>query len=80
MMFIEFFQRQYCNYLSSLALCVLLSLTASSVTSQNKIASILGYPADSKLLIIHADDLGVSHSENMASFEAIEKGVVNSQV
>jgi len=77
-MFIEIFQRQYCNYLSSLALCMLLSLTASSVIAQNNIATVLGYPADSKLLIIHADDLGVSHSENIASFEAIEKGVVNS--
>ena len=77
-MFKEIFQRQYCNYLCSLALCVLLSLTANSVIAQNNIASILGYPADSKLLIIHADDLGVSHSENMASFEAIEKGLVNS--
>ena len=38
----------------------------------------LGYPKDAKLLIIHADDLGVSHSENIASIKAIEKGCVNS--
>jgi len=46
--------------------------------SQENVATKLGYPEDSKLLIIHADDLGVSHSENMASIEAIENGSVNS--
>lgn len=46
--------------------------------SQTNIAEKLGYPADTKLLIIHADDLGVSHSENIASIKAIENGSVNS--
>lgn len=38
----------------------------------------LGYPADAKLLIIHADDLGVAHSENAASIEAFEESGINS--
>lgn len=38
----------------------------------------LGYDKETKLLIVHADDLGVSHSENAASFEGMEKGFINS--
>jgi predicted glycoside hydrolase/deacetylase ChbG (UPF0249 family) len=42
------------------------------------VAARLGYPADSKLLIIHADDLGAAHSIDAASFEALDKGTVSS--
>jgi chitin disaccharide deacetylase len=46
---------------------------------QNKtIQERLGYPKDSKLIIIHADDIGVSQSENAASISAMEKGSVTS--
>ena len=38
----------------------------------------LGYPADAKLLIIHADDLAVAHAQDMASFEALDRGAVSS--
>lgn len=38
----------------------------------------LGYPNDAKLLIVHADDLGMAHSVNAASIKALETGLVNS--
>lgn len=38
----------------------------------------LGFAKDAKLLVIHADDLGMSHSKNVATFEAMQRGVVTS--
>lgn len=65
-------------YSKNIILLVILIFGTNSLLSQENIAIKLGYPADSKLLIIHADDLGVSHSENIATFKAIENGSVNS--
>ncbi len=41
------------------------------------VAERLGYPTDSKLLIIHADDLAVAHSVNAASFAALDQKAVS---
>ena len=54
-------------------------LVAASARAQTKtIAERLGYPADAKLLIVHADDLAVAHSVDAASFDALDKNAVTS--
>jgi hypothetical protein len=56
-----------------------LILATRSARAQNKtVAERLGYSADSKLLIVHADDLAIAHSEDAASFDALEKNAVTS--
>ena len=50
-----------------------------SANAQTKtLAERLGYPANAKLLIIHADDLGVAHSEDAASFAALDSHAATS--
>src|SRR5271165_5142888 len=54
-------------------------LAASTLPAQVKtVAERLGYPADSKLLIMHADDLAVAHSVDAASFDALDQNAVTS--
>jgi hypothetical protein len=55
---------------------LILSLTLSAKTKT--VAERLRYPADAKLVILHADDLAVAHSEDAASFEALDSGAVSS--
>src|SRR5437867_9155899 len=58
---------------------VFVLLLASNLPAQNRnIAERLGYPANAKLLILHADDLGAAHSVDAASFDALDKGVISS--
>src|SRR5437868_6987315 len=38
----------------------------------------LGYPPTTRLLVIHADDFGMSHTVNRAISESLEKGWVTS--
>lgn len=60
-----------------LIICCFFWVSAETVFAQI-LAEKLGYTATDKLLIIHGDDLGVSHSQNKATFAAIQKGLVNS--
>jgi predicted glycoside hydrolase/deacetylase ChbG (UPF0249 family) len=58
-------------------------LITLSLTSQNNknLAEMLGYPRDSKLLIIHADDMGLSHSVNTACIRAFDdKGITSGSI
>ena len=50
-----------------------------NINSQiDNIAERLGYNKDAKLLIIHADDIGIAHSVNIASFDAYKNNGINS--
>ena len=51
---------------------------ANGQDAPKTIAERLGYPRDAKLLIVHADDLGMTHSVNAATIKGFESGLVNS--
>jgi chitin disaccharide deacetylase len=59
-------------------LVTLLALARTLVAQGPVVAERLGYPRDAKLLILHADDLGVAHSVDRASFVALETQAVSS--
>jgi chitin disaccharide deacetylase len=42
------------------------------------LAERLGYPAGSKIIVVHADDLGETHAVNAAAMKALESGAINS--
>ena len=46
--------------------------------AEGNLAQRLGYPADAKLVIINADDLGSCHSANVGVFECLATGTVTS--
>lgn len=57
---------------------VVLSLCCGLTGHGQDISTKLGYAPGTKLLILHADDLGVAHSVNDASFDALASGAVSS--
>jgi chitin disaccharide deacetylase len=61
-------------FISLLVATSLIAQPAPQIT----LAERLGYPASSRLLVIHADDLGMAHSVNRAIFAALENKWVTS--
>ena len=70
--------RQTISRLLPALLLTFFSPTMFAQQTPKTIAERLGYPADAKLLIVHADDLGVAHTVNDASIKAFASGLVNS--
>ena len=59
-------------------LFLLFALTLNLAAQTQTIAERLGYPPATKLVILHADDLAVAHSEDAASFDALDRHAVSS--
>jgi predicted glycoside hydrolase/deacetylase ChbG (UPF0249 family) len=51
---------------------------AQTAPAKKSLAEKLGYTRDAKLVIVHADDLGMTHSVNAASIKGLESGLVTS--
>jgi hypothetical protein len=54
------------------------TLSLCSQDNNKNLAELLGYPRDSKLLIIHADDMGLAHSVNEACKQAFDNNGITS--
>ncbi|MDH4092939.1 MAG: polysaccharide deacetylase family protein [Cyclobacteriaceae bacterium] len=53
---------------------MIIAVAAQQLTLQER----LGYSRETKLVILHADDIGLAHAQNMATIYAMENGSVNS--
>ncbi len=65
------------NGRTNLLALLLLTLMAIVARGQNSAVQ-LGYGPTDKLLMVHADDIGMSHSVNVATIEAFRKGAISS--
>ena len=53
-------------------------LLSTFAVSAQTLADRLGYPPGTKLIVVHADDLGETHAVNAAAIKALEAGTINS--
>lgn len=70
------------RFLANLIVTTVISILLASSFLQGAeietLAERLGYLKSDKLLIVHADDVGIAHSVNVATFEALATGQVTS--
>ncbi len=71
----EIFERQ--GHRSGWLVIFLVGSMVSVVSGQNSAVQ-LGHGPNDKLLIVHADDIGMSHSVNVATIEAFKRGAISS--
>ena len=68
--------------LSGAVLCSAIALLAGAGSQARvqgpTVQERLGHPASARLLVLHADDLGMARSVNRATFEALEQGWITS--
>jgi predicted glycoside hydrolase/deacetylase ChbG (UPF0249 family) len=57
---------------------LLSSLSVPTASAQGTLQEKLGYPKSAHLVILHADDLGMAHTVNTATLEALEKKWISS--
>ena len=57
---------------------IVLALASMQPVRADTLQERLGHPPDARLLVIHADDLGMARSVNRATFEALENGWITS--
>jgi len=65
-------------YILRILLTISLVSSFAVVARTQTLAERLGYPVGSKLIIVHADDLGETHAVDAAAIKALESGSVNS--
>jgi hypothetical protein len=68
--------RSYLLEVLALGLCAWAAAQQAPTAGKKTAAEKLGYPAEARIVIIQAEDLGMAHSIDKASFEALEKGWV----
>lgn len=64
----------WCAWAGLLGICMSAMGQRPAVATSKTVAETLGYPKNSRLLVIEADDLGLAHSIDKATFEALDKG------
>jgi predicted glycoside hydrolase/deacetylase ChbG (UPF0249 family) len=65
-------------FLRALSFAIIVFFFLTPTSGQHTLAEKLGYPADARLLIIHADDIGLAQSVNDATGRAFASGGITS--
>ncbi|HRP33586.1 MAG TPA: ChbG/HpnK family deacetylase, partial [Agriterribacter sp.] len=59
-------------------LLLTIQVIIAGAQTETSYAEKLGYPKGAKIIILHIDDMGMSHDSNIGGIEAMTKGVANS--